>query len=349
MSREIPVDDTKRNHFVLNFFAIVLAIAVLYYARAVFEPIAFMLFAMALVWPLQSALEARMPKPAALILTILSALAVMTIFALAIVWSIGEVGSWVLANGSRLQTLYTRCTEWLDGYGFHTLDIFGGVNATWLIGPVRAIADQLTYFAAFFIIVLLLIMFALVEFDNFKAKIDTLDSKLDGWSISETSSRIAKKIRTYMLIRTLSSLVTGLAVFLFTYFVGLELAAAWGIIAFVLNYIPYIGTLIAVVVPVAFSMVQFDSWQAVVFLFLGLYLIQFFIGTYLEPLVAGATFEISPLILLCAFFFWDFLWGIPGAFIGLPMTIALFTICEQNPSTRWIARLLATPRTKLEP
>lgn len=346
MSREIPTD-ARRNHFVLNFFAIVLAVAVLYFARIIFEPVAFMLFAMALVWPLQSALEARLPKPIALTLTILAALAVITIFALAIIWSIGEVGNWILENTARLQTLYTRCTEWLEGYGFVIMDIFKGVDATWLVGPVRAVANQLSYFVAFSIIVFLLIMFGLMEFDDFRAKIDSLDSRLHGWSISETSRQIAKKIRTYMLIRTLSSLVTGLAVFVFTFSMGLELAAAWGIISFVLNYIPYIGPLIAVAVPVAFSMVQFESWQAVVLLFGGLYLIQFLIGNYLEPLVAGATLEISPLILLCAFFFWDFLWGIPGAFIGLPVTIALFTICEQNPSTRWIAKLLATPRGKL--
>jgi AI-2 transport protein TqsA len=79
-----------------------------------------------------------------------------------------------------------------------------------------------------------------------------------------------------------------------------------------------------------------------VIIFGGLYAIQFLIGNYLEPMVAGRALAISPFVMLVTFFFWGFPWAIPGAFIGLPVTIALFTICEWNPSSRWIARLVST-------
>lgn len=79
-----------------------------------------------------------------------------------------------------------------------------------------------------------------------------------------------------------------------------------------------------------------------IFVFGSLYLIQFLIGSYLEPIIAGRTLAISPFVMLVAFFFWAFLWGIPGAFIGLPVTIALLTICEQTTSLNWIAKLLST-------
>ena len=164
---------------------------------------------------------------------------------------------------------------------------------------------------------------------------------MSGWSLLETSGRIAEKIRKYMLIRTLASVVTGLAVFLFTLAIGLDLAIAWGVISFVLNYIPYVGPLVAVIFPVIFATAQFESWQMVAFIFGSLYLIQFVIGNYLEPLLTGTALAISPLVMLVAFVIWDFLWGMPGAFIGLPLTIALFTVWDQNPSTRWIANLMA--------
>jgi predicted PurR-regulated permease PerM len=86
-----------------------------------------------------------------------------------------------------------------------------------------------------------------------------------------------------MLIRTLASVLTGLAVFVFTFSIGLELAIAWGVISFVLNYIPYTGPLIAVAFPVVFANAQFESWQMAVFIFGGLYTIQFLTGNYLEP------------------------------------------------------------------
>jgi hypothetical protein len=72
--------------------------------------------------------------------------------------------------------------------------------------------------------------------DNFRIKLAALDNKMSGWSLLETSGRIAEKIRKYMLIRTLASVATGVAVFLFTLAIGLDLAVAWGIISFVLNY-----------------------------------------------------------------------------------------------------------------
>jgi predicted PurR-regulated permease PerM len=99
---------------------------------------------------------------------------------------------------------------------------------------------------------------------------------------------------------------------------------------------------VAVILPVIFATAQFESWQMAAFIFGSLYLVQFVIGNYLEPLLTGTALAISPFVMLVAFLIWDFLWGLPGAFIGLPLTIALFTIWEQNPSTRWIANLMAT-------
>ncbi len=144
-----------------------------------------------------------------------------------------------------------------------------------------------------------------------------------------------------MLIRTLLSALTGVAVWGFALLAGLELAAAWGIIAFALNYIPFLGPFVATILPGFFALAQFDSWQSTAFVFLGLFAIQFVIGNYLEPLVAGAALAISPLAVVFAVFFWSFLWGIPGAFLGVPITIAMLTLCEHSPSTRWIATLFS--------
>jgi predicted PurR-regulated permease PerM len=132
--------------------------------------------------------------------------------------------------------------------------------------------------------------------------------------------------------------------FCFVFFVGLDLAVAWGVITFVLNYIPFLGPLVAVVLTTLFAAAQFESWQTAVIVLAGLSVIQFAIGSYIEPLIAGATLAISPFLVLFAVFFWTLLWGIPGAFIGVPLTIALLTIAEQHASSRWIATLLSHSR-----
>jgi predicted PurR-regulated permease PerM len=336
----VTVADTGRNRAVASVLAVVLVTMMLYFGRVVFEPIAFVLFAMALVEPFRKAAEGKLGKGAALILTILLTLLVLSILVGAIVWSIGDIVRWGLANVDKFQSLYTRTARWLEGHDLLAVNL-SALSPSSFVWVLQAIAAKVNYFIGFALVVFLFLIFGLAEVDQFQAKLAALDTKMSGWSLLDTSGRIAAKIRKYMLIRTLASVATGIAVFLFTLSIGLELAVAWGIISFVLNYIPYVGPLIAVILPVIFATAQFESWQMVVIIFGALYLIQFIIGNYLEPVLTGNALAISPFVMLFAFMIWDFLWGMPGAFIGLPVTIALFTVWEQNPATRWIADLMS--------
>jgi predicted PurR-regulated permease PerM len=135
--------------------------------------------------------------------------------------------------------------------------------------------------------------------------------------------------------------LTGVLVYAFARWIGLDLAAEWGVIAFVLNYIPFIGPLIATIFPAAVGLLQFESWQAVVTIFAVLQVIQFLIGSYLEPRLTGKQLAVSPFMVLAAVFLGAFLWGIPGAFIGVPVLIASLTLCEEFEGSRWVARLLS--------
>ena len=338
---EFIVNDARLGRVIQILLAVILISGALYLARAVLEPIAFALFGIALVWPFQKAAEARMPKPVALALTVLLALVVIFALASATIWSIGEVVHWIFANVAGFQAMYRRTTQWLEGYGIFITEGLGQYDIRTFITILQEAAVGVNYLSGFCVVVFLLLTFGLVELGDFRRRLEALEPKA-GWQIAQAAAEIGKRIRRYMLIRTLASVLTGVAVFVFTLAIGLDLAIAWGVISFVLNYIPYLGPLIAVVFPVLFASAQFESWQMAVIIFGGLYAIQFLIGNYLEPMVAGRALAISPFVMLVAFFFWGFLWAIPGAFIGLPVTIALFTICEWNPSSRWIARLVST-------
>ncbi len=98
----------------------------------------------------------------------------------------------------------------------------------------------------------------------------------------------AVKFRRYMLVRTLMSVITGVLVWAFAALAGLDLAVEWGVIAFALNYIPFIGPFIATMFPTLFALAQFESWQTALLVFACLNLIQFVVGSYVEPRVAGA-------------------------------------------------------------
>jgi predicted PurR-regulated permease PerM len=339
INEDVPSNVTL-DRFIRALFALVLACVALYFARTLLEPIAFALFGIALVWPFQKSIEAKLPKLAALVLTIFLTIFVLSLFVFAIVWSIDDVVHWAFANISRFQSLYVRTDQWLEGYGIFLAEGLKQYGVGTFVSLLQQAATEVNYFIGFCILVFLVLTFGLIELNTFAKRFEELEPSL-GWTITQAAADIAKKIRRYMLVRTLMSVLTGVAVFVFVLSMGLDLAFAWGVISFVLNYIPYIGPFIAVVLPVIFANAQFDSWNPVIVIFAGLYAIQFLTGNYFELLVAGKALKISPFVMLVAFFFWGFLWGIPGAFIGLPATIAIFTICEWNPSTRWIAKLLS--------
>ena len=141
------------------------------------------------------------------------------------------------------------------------------------------------------------------------------------------------------------SVATGVLVWAFAWLAGLQLAPEWGVIAFALNYIPFIGPFIATVFPTLLALAQFASWQSALAVFVCLNIIQFVVGSYIEPRVSGSVLAMSPFVVLFAVFFWTYLWGLFGAFIGVPITIAMVTFCAQHPSSRWLADLLGGRRS----
>jgi AI-2 transport protein TqsA len=320
----------------------VLVFAGLYFARSILAPVAFSLFVIAIVWPLQGALETRIPRLLALVATLAVTLIVVTVLGYLIVWAFGTIGRWLIENALRLQALYMQWTDWLEEHGILVTSLLvENFNAGWLIRAVQEIGGRLHGLLTFVVIAFVFTALGLLEVDIARKNIETLRNKEAARTILQASTEIADKFQKYMLVRTAMSVLTGIVVWAFTLLAGLELATAWGLIAFVLNYIPFIGPLVATIFPTLFALVQVGSWQLAAIVFLGLNVIQFLIGSYLEPRIAGAALSVSPFLVLFAVFFWAFLWGLPGAFIGVPIVIACLTLCEQGESTRWIAALLS--------
>jgi AI-2 transport protein TqsA len=187
-----------------------------------------------------------------------------------------------------------------------------------------------------------------MEVEDLRRKVQTFTTRETGRILLEASAAAAEKIRRYMGVRTQMSVATGVLVGAFAWIAGLQFALEWGVIAFALNYIPFIGPFIATLFPTLLAMAQFATWQAVLSVFVCLNVIQFVVGSYIEPRVSGVVLAISPSVVLFAVFFWTFLWGLFGAFIGVPIAIAILTFCSYHPSSRWIADFSAV-RGKASP
>jgi predicted PurR-regulated permease PerM len=238
--------------------------------------------------------------------------------------------------------LYAQGTQWLEEHGILVVGpLAERFDMMWLVRVVQEIATRLNSLVGFSLLVFVFMMLGLLEAGDFTKKLRSLANQERVQLLIEAGEQIAVKFRKYMLVRSLASVMTGVATWAFAYLAGIELAAAWGVIAFSLNYVPFIGPFVATVLPALFATAQLESWQMGMSVILGLSVIQFLIGSYLEPLLAGATLTISPFVVVFAVFFWSFMWGIPGAIIGVPLMIAGLTICEKYSSSRWIAVMLS--------
>ncbi|MBR0695533.1 AI-2E family transporter [Bradyrhizobium lablabi] len=327
----------------LLFCATILILGAAYLAQPIVAPVAFSLFIIAIVWPIQQALQARLPKLLALTITVLGVVVVLSVLGLLLIWGFSRVVQWLTSNADRLQVLYGRGVDWLDGHGVSVASVVnpGKGNTNWILPAVRDIGGRGYRLISFIVIAFAFTVLGLLEVDVVRKNIERLESAATRQMLLVAGADIAAKLQKYMVVRSVMSVLTGVVVWSFALLAGIELATAWGVIAFVLNYIPFVGPLFATVFPTLFALVQFESWQLAVAIFACLNLVQFLIGSYLEPRMAGAALSISPFIVLSAVFLGSFLWGVAGAFMGVPIVIALLAVCDEYESTRWIAQLLS--------
>jgi AI-2 transport protein TqsA len=337
----------KIHHRAQVLIAVIMAVAALSVARSVFAPVAFALLIIAIVWPLQRSLQSFLPRLLALAICIVVMVGVFLAFGSLIGWAFGRVARWIVSDAERFQQFYEQATQWLEGHGIVAAGMWSETfNVSWMLRTAQTLTGRLNSTMSFWLVVLVYVILGLLEVDDFGRKVRAMRNRETGALLLRGSAFTAAKLRRYMLVRSAMSVVTGLLVWAFASVVGLPLAQEWGFIAFSLNYIPFLGPLVATVFPTLFAVTQFGSWQAVVAVFACLNLIQFIVGSYIEPRVSGSALSISPAMVLFSVFFWSYLWGVFGAFIGVPITIALLTFSAQHPSSLWLAELFGSPEQK---
>lgn len=159
---------------------------------------------------------------------------------------------------------------------------------------------------------------------------------------------IDQNIRRYLGTKLLISAITGGMVWSALWLLGLKLAGVFGMLAFLLNFIPSIGSIIATLLPVPVAVAQFQNpWYVMLVVFLP-GLVQMTMGNYIEPKLMGRGLNLHPITVLLALFFWGLLWGITGMFLAAPMTAIIRIILMQFDTLRPIGKLLAGELPKLQ-
>ena len=336
------IDNEKGMRLAIITTGMVTGVAALYFGRAVFEPLAFSLFIIALSAPLMQHLQPRIGKGLALLATALVTIAVIVLFFSIIVWGILQIGDWVVVNMGRFQSVYTNLETSLDGRGIPIESLMPErFDPRWVLGPLGALVSQLQVISGFVLLIFVFVILGLTEMEGIARRLKRIEAERPGMQISSVAKDVSAKFGLYMKVRLVISLVDTVICYIFFRIIGLEEPLAWAVLVGALNFIPFIGPLICAIFIGFFAAAQFGTLGMVFLAVGGTTAINFVLGSYIEPLMAGSALSMSAILVLFSVFFWAIIWGIPGAFIGVQIMIVILAICRVLPSASWIAELFS--------
>ncbi|MCY4159236.1 MAG: AI-2E family transporter, partial [Bacteroidetes bacterium] len=160
--------------------------------------------------------------------------------------------------------------------------------------------------------------------------------------ITSVTDNISQQVRQYLVAKTLVSLGTGLLIFFVLWILRVDYPVFWGFLAFLLNYIPNIGSFIAVLLPFGFALLQFDTLTIPIIAALLMWLIQMIMGNVVDPRLMAFSLNLSPLLVIVSLIFWGWLWGVAGMILAVPLTATLKIFFENIDSLRPIAVLMGS-------
>lgn len=160
------------------------------------------------------------------------------------------------------------------------------------------------------------------------------------WQI-QVLERSIRGVESYLWIQTITGVMNAVAAGLIMYAVGLEHWAFWTVALFLLNYIPFLGVAIGSIGPALFAMLQFPSAAPSLIIFFGIQAVAFVVGNLITPKMQADNQNIDPCAGLIAVGAWTIIWGMPGAFLSIPLTLALMYQLSGSRRLRWLAILLS--------
>ncbi|PPD46571.1 MAG: hypothetical protein CTY15_00695 [Methylocystis sp.] len=330
------------DHVQTRLLAIVAALGVLFALRetyAVTMPLAAAAVVIAAIWPAKPWLHRFLPEAASNLGAALLLLAALAAFAGAVSFALAQVVQAFARQSDRLEQLYRQAAAWVESWG-GTIGGAGGYSRLMDMGQ-QALSNAYTLIV-YLGFVALLVIFGLPEASALRDKVGGAFGREGAREVVAAADETAGKIRQYIWVTTLTSLITGVASLLWSWLVGLDLALVWGLLNFLLNYIPVVGNFIGIVPPALYALLQFGGWTIPLVVFAGFSVIQIAVSNFVAPTLQGRSLALSPMAVLLALSIWSWVWGLAGALIAVPLTSALVVICRRIPRLNWVAALVSS-------
>ena len=336
--------------FIVAAASLIVVVAGLREAGPLVLPFLSAVFVAVISMPFMSWLQRkRVPTAIAVIFTVAAAAGVVSVLGVLVGRSVGEFAQVVSESeyNERFEGQANRIRAWADEFNLPVADwtpldyINPEAVFNLLGGALGALAGILQ--DAF--LVLLAVIFILVEAAGFRAKLQVAFGDRGGGVRLERLNKMVLQIQKYLAVKTVTSLATGTFACVWVWALGIDFPLMWGLVAFMFNYIPNFGSIVAAIGPVLFALVQFDLGRAI-FVALGYVAINVAFGNLLEPTLLGRRLGLSVLVVFLSLVFWGWVWGPMGMLLAVPITMALKIALENSEGLSWIAVLIDANPTK---
>ncbi|MFV0408744.1 MAG: AI-2E family transporter [Paracoccus sp. (in: a-proteobacteria)] len=277
-------------------------------------------------------------------------LLVLALFLIAVIWLGGvmvstanQVGSHIAEYEANLSRLYDELI-WILGISTKPdlAQLLDGLRQALPLNEIAGmVLGSISSAAGLMFMVVVYAAFLISERGGFAHKIAVALPGERAERAGEIISNINNSISDYIAVKTLVNVILGVLSFVVMSAFGVDFALFWAILIALLNYIPYVGSLLGVVFPVLLSMAQFGSVERTIAIAVLLTLAQMWVGNSLEPRMVGRKVNMSPFIVLVALALWSTIWGVSGAILAIPLTSIIAIIMGSFESTRPFAVLLA--------
>jgi AI-2 transport protein TqsA len=246
------------------------------------------------------------------------------------------------ARAHALEEMETRAFDVLAAVGVPRLAQGGGLDnildAHRILGLFREILQAVQRLLSSGFIILMLVVFGLLQIGRTRARFEQALGPAS--RVPQTLERYTQAVFEYLKVKSLMSLGTGIGVALALTVLGIDYAALWGLLAFLLNFIPNIGSLLAAVPPAALGLLDYGPGRAAV-VATAIIAVNVVFSNVLEPRLMGRSFGISPWVVFAALLFWAYVLGPMGMILAIPLTVALKLGLEMRDRTTWLAALMA--------
>jgi AI-2 transport protein TqsA len=337
------MDDNKFLKFSAAFVVLFLSGVVLKLARPVLFPFSLALFISYIIGPALDFLTRRkVPKPVAVSVIVLATFSLMYLFG-ALVYSSGKAFVTELPRyGAQIRSLVQELeASHLLGQNWRITNLLDNINAEKIASVAMGALGPFFSFLTTLLIVLVFLVFILAGRGNREDKVNLSFSRGRAAQINSILENIDRQVQKYLAIKTVFCVINGLTVWLILALFGVEFAVVFGFVAFLMNYVPNIGSTIATALPVLISFFQFGSiWKSLLILGLVVLLDNIF-GNFVEPRFVGKGLGLSPLVVIFSLIFWGWLWGIPGMVLSVPIAAVIKIICANVPSLHFVEVMMS--------